>query len=151
MITAGLRLAVAEKTVRVSQFIEKKSWDPRWREVIVLLVGQLTDPLSLLTVLTESKEDDVFCHRLALAAQGLDEVHTADRGLLSHIVNNVTARVISTWLSRETRGCGAVVSHLTYALPIVEHVNGHIEKTPLRDWLRLSVERRRSKRTGSDY
>ncbi len=132
-------LTVAGKTVRASQLIQKKSWDPRWREVIVLLVGQLADPLSLLTVLTDGKKDDVFCHRLALAAQGLDEVQTTDRRSLFHIVNNVTERAISTWLSREARGCGAVVAHLTYVLPILEHLHGYIEKTPLRDWLRFRL------------
>lgn len=135
--TAPLR--VAGKTVRVSQLIDKKSWDPRWHEVIVLLTGQLTDPLPLLTLLTNDKKDDIFSHRLALAAQSLAEVRAEVCPSLSPLVDRVTERVFSTWLSRETRDTGAVVSHMTDAFAALAHVNGRIKQLPLLRWLPLQL------------
>jgi hypothetical protein len=132
-------LMVAGKTVRVSQLIDKKAWDPRWYEVIVLLTGQLTDPLPLLALLMDNKKDDVFSQRLALAVQGLAEVQEEVRAPLTHLVDKVTARVFALWLSYEMRGAGAVVSHLTHTLSALEQLDGRIEKTPFLSWLQLRL------------
>ena len=135
--TAPLR--IAGKSVRVSQLIDKKSWDPRWHEVIVLLTGQLADPLPLLTLLTDNKKDDIFFHRLALAAQSLAEVRAEVCPSLSHLVDRVTEHVFSTWLSRETCSTGAVVSHFTDAFAALAQVNGCIKQLPLLRWLQLQL------------
>ena len=135
--TSSLR--IAGNTVPVSQLIDKKSWDPRWYEVIVLLTGQLADPLPLLTVLTDNKKDDIFSHRLALAAQSLAELRAEVRSAFSHIVDRVTEHIFSMWLSREARGTGAVISHFTDAFAALAHLNGHIKQLPLLGWLHLQL------------
>lgn len=128
-------LSIAGNTLPVPQFIDKKSWDPRWHEVLVLLTGQLVDPLPLLTLLSDSKKDDLFSHRLALAAQCLAEVRAAIRPSCAHIVDRVTASLFSTWVSREARGTGAVVAHCTDAFAALARLNGHIKHVPLLGWL----------------
>ncbi len=132
-------LRVAGKTVRVSQLIDKKSWDPRWHEVLVLLIGQLADPLPVLTLLTDHKKDDIFFHRLALAAQSLAEVRAEVRPSLSHLVDRVTEHVFSTWLARETYSTGAVVSHFTDTFAALVQVSGRIKQLPLLRWLQLQL------------
>jgi HEAT repeat protein len=127
-------LTVAGRQVSVVQLIDKKSWDPRWREVLVLLSGQVSDPLPLLTLLTE-KKDDLFRRRLALAAESLAAVRMDARAALTTVIDHVTEDVISTWLRYETRGVSAVVSHLTRALSALGSLGGRVEKTPLLHWL----------------
>jgi HEAT repeat protein len=127
-------LTVAGRHVSIVQLIDKKSWDPRWQEVLVLVSGQVTDPLPLLTLLTE-KKDDLFRHRLALAVESLAEVRMDARGALAPVIDQVTEDTVSTWLRYETRGVSAVVSHLTRALSALGSLGGRIEKTPLLRWL----------------
>lgn len=131
-------LTVSGKRLPIGTLIDKKSWDPRWQEVIVLLAGQLADPLSLLSSLADKKRDDFFRRRLALAAQCLAEVREVRvdlRSALSSLVDHVTDEAFSTWLSRETRGVGAAVPHLTRALSALTSLDGQIEKIPFLRWL----------------
>ena len=50
------------------------AWLPAWQEVIVLLAGNLNDPLPLLEMLADEGKDDLFRHRLAVAALCLPEI-----------------------------------------------------------------------------
>ncbi len=127
-------LMVAGRQVSLVQLIDKKSWDPRWQEVIVLLSGQVSDPSPPLTLLTE-KKDDLFRRRLALAVESLAEVRMDARSALAPMIDHVTEDVVSTWLRYETRGVSAVVSHLTRALSALGSLGGRVEKAPLLHWL----------------
>jgi len=129
---SGHRLSVIE-------LIEKKSWDPRWQEALILLAGQLTEPLPLLTLLTEKRKDDVFRHRLALAVQSLGEMRVELREAFSRLIDEVTESVLSLWLHHAARGTDFVVSHLTHALPVLAQLKGRVEKTPVLHWLRLRL------------
>ncbi|MBI3249871.1 MAG: HEAT repeat domain-containing protein [Deltaproteobacteria bacterium] len=131
-------LTVSGKRLPIAALIDKKSWDPRWQEVTVLLAGQLADPLPLLSSFVDKKRDDFFHSRLALAAQCLTEVRKVRvdlRSTLSSLVDHVTDEAFSTWLSHETRGVSAAVPHLTRALSALASLNGQIEKTPFLRWL----------------
>lgn len=68
---------------RVEELIDKKAWDPRWQEVIVLLAGQLSSsppPLhTLLSLLSDASKDDLFRHRLAVVVLCLPEIPHASR------------------------------------------------------------------------
>jgi len=55
-------------------FVDRKAWLPSWQEVIVLLAGKLNDPVPLLELLSNDETDDIFRHRLALAALCLPEI-----------------------------------------------------------------------------
>src|SRR5216110_3156017 len=65
------------------------SWDPRWSEVLKLLAGQLRDPSPFLNLLADENTDDMFRHRLALAATCLPEISLGTRKLRSDAVNQV--------------------------------------------------------------
>jgi hypothetical protein len=72
--TWDTEVEIQARTVTVRELIDKKAWDPRWQEVITLLAGQLADPVPLLEMLSDAKKDDMFRHRLALAALCLPEL-----------------------------------------------------------------------------
>jgi len=71
-----LKLSGKEWTVHL--LVDKKAWDPAWEEIIILLAGQLDDPVPLLKMLSDPEPtptnptgDDIFRHRLCLAARCL--------------------------------------------------------------------------------
>jgi hypothetical protein len=65
---------VGEKAVAAKLLVDRKAWLPQWQEVIILLAGKLDDPVPLLELLSDDATDDVFRHRLALAALCLPEI-----------------------------------------------------------------------------
>ena len=53
-------------------------WKTEWREVFLFLAGSLEDPVPLLDLLSDQSRDDMFRHRLALAAECLPEIDMGD-------------------------------------------------------------------------
>jgi hypothetical protein len=68
------------REVPAKQFLDRKAWLPNWQEVIVLLAGNLKDPVPLLELLADESKDDLFHHRLALAALCLPEIKALMEG-----------------------------------------------------------------------
>src|SRR5919197_6180157 len=123
-------IKIAGTTVSTRHLVDRKAWDPRWQEVLMLLAGQLGDPAPLLTLLAEEKRDDVFSCRLALAALCLPEVGSTMSDTQSALVGRITTAAFSCWLRYERNSTAAAVPHLTRALPALGQVNGHMEGTP---------------------
>ena len=118
-----------------TQFLSKKAWDPRWQEVLALLAGQLKDPRPLFQILANEKTDDLFHHRLALAAMCVPEVSlTADRSYQA-VIDRITNLAVPAWFAHAKAGTSAVVPHLTRALPALGQANGTLHGTSLLDWL----------------
>jgi hypothetical protein len=65
-----------------AEFVDKKAWLPEWQEVVILLAGQLEDPIPLLELLSNPGCDDLFRHRLCLAARFLPELSVGGRDQL---------------------------------------------------------------------
>jgi HEAT repeat protein len=129
--------------VPLRQLVDHKAWDPQWQEVLTFLTGQLIDPLPLLTLLTAEKRDDLFRHRLALAARCLPELRTsAAKGQVA-MLERITTTAFSLWLQHETKGTAATVPHFTRILPALGQVNGHMQGEPLLH--RLSQQLREAK------
>jgi predicted NACHT family NTPase len=61
-------------------FVDRMAWLPAWQGVIVLLAGNLNDPLPLLEMLADESKDDLFRHRLAVAALCLPEIEALREG-----------------------------------------------------------------------
>jgi hypothetical protein len=78
--------------------IDRWSWHPRWEPVIWLLAGQLDDPAPLLELLANESTDDVFRHRLALAALCLGEISNDKRTQHPKIVARVGSEAFALWL-----------------------------------------------------
>jgi predicted NACHT family NTPase len=62
------------RSFKISTIVNHKAWSPHWQQVILLLAGQLKDPVPLLELLADEERDDIFRNRLALAAHCLGEV-----------------------------------------------------------------------------
>ncbi len=71
----------AEGWAAIADLLDHKAWRPAWREVVVLLAGQLADPKPLLALLADQRRDDLFRHRLALALLCLSELPDRFRNL----------------------------------------------------------------------
>ncbi len=91
--------------------------DPAWEQVIVLLAGMLSDPLSLLATLVDEKSDDYFRHRLALAALCLPEIApTGASSSLRGMAENIVRRTLRLWEQHSRDFTAESVPHLTRAL-----------------------------------
>jgi hypothetical protein len=70
----GATVPVEGKDFPAKLLVDRKAWLPSWQEVIVLLAGKLKDAVPLLEMLSDDESDDIFRHRLALAALCLPEI-----------------------------------------------------------------------------
>jgi HEAT repeat protein len=122
--------------------INHKAWDPYWHEVIIFLAGQLTDPLPLFTLLTRVKQDDIFRHRLALAAMCLPEALGVERPQLTALTDQITTETVTYWLQYEQQGKKTAVPHLTRTLPLLGAIDGHVKTIPLWKWLCQQLQER---------
>ena len=59
---------------RISGIVDAGSWSPEWKDIIIFLSGQIYSPEPLLAMLANKSTDDMFRHRLALAACCLPEI-----------------------------------------------------------------------------
>jgi HEAT repeat protein len=118
-----LRKESVDRGVPLRTLLDNMSWLPEWQEVITLLAGSLVDPQPLLELLRVKDTDDLFRHRLALAAQCLGEL--AGQTVFRDLVNDVTAQL---WAHYWTHRYGVVaVEHITQALPALAKVNGEVK------------------------
>jgi HEAT repeat protein len=125
------RLALADTMVSPRRLIDGKAWDPSWQEVILLLAGQLTDPLPLFHLLTRERYDDLFRHRLALAALCLPEAQAILRDRHTDLVDALTTAAFSLWRRYQRQDTAAAVAHLTRALPALGRGQGRLDGIPL--------------------
>lgn len=120
--------------VSIRQLVHHKAWDPRWQEVLVFLAGQLNNPLPLVRLLAEETHDDLFRHRLVLAAVCLAEAQTRIPPATA-LVGQLTTAVLSMWMAHAHTETLPAVEHLVHAWSSLAAVNGHIEGLPLSQWL----------------
>ncbi|MGE0679718.1 MAG: NACHT domain-containing NTPase [Candidatus Binatia bacterium] len=137
-------LAMAGVQGSARRLVEKKSWDPRWQEVLVLLAGQLEDTTPLVQLLANEKKDDLFNSRLALAALCLAEAHPTTLTRQPSVIDQVTTAAFSHWWKHAVNGVVAAVPHLTQALPALGRGNGLMENSPLLDWLCRQLQANKS-------
>jgi hypothetical protein len=126
----------------IAGLVDRKSWHPAWQETLLLLVGQLADPKPLLEMLRDPAPtssnpagDDVFRHRLALAALALTETTPAFRSTHAALVDGITNEVVEVWMHYHSENGKDVVRHLDRAVAALVLVNGRIDGEPLLDWL----------------
>jgi hypothetical protein len=119
----------------IAPFVDKKAWHPAWQEALILLAGQLPNPAPLLELLADRSKDDIFRHRLTLAALCLPELSTQVRALCSCIVYYITSTAFAFWWKHTMNNTDAAVAHYTRALATLVQVNGKIEGIPLLDYL----------------
>lgn len=137
-------LTTADVQGSARRLLEKKSWDPRWQEVLLLLAGQLEDATPLIQLLANEKKDDLFHSRLALAALCLAESQTTALTHEPTLLDRVTTAAFSHWWKHAVNGAGGAIPHLTQALPALGRCNGRMEGLPLLEWLCLQLRAKQS-------
>ncbi len=111
--------------------VHRRAWLPAWQEVIVLLAGRLHDPAPLLDLLVDAATDDIFRHRLGLAALCLPELPERERRRLTPFMNRVTAEIWENWREHQSLGTQAVALHHARALSAVAESGGLVDSLPL--------------------
>lgn len=129
-----IRAGAATRPLR--ELVERKAWLPAWQEVIVSLAGRLDDPAPLLVALADGPKDDLFRHRLALAARCLPELPPALRARLAELVDRITTLTFTLWWRHRLRDTLSAVPHLTCALPDLGEANGRVGSLPVLAWCR---------------
>ena len=114
--------ARAEGWEAIAAVVDGKAWRPAWQEVVVLLAGQLPDPEPLLRLLDDERQDDLFRHRLALAALCQTEIRAEVRERL--VAGSIAAEVVTVWVDHLRKGTDAAVEHLGRALSAIGQANG---------------------------
>jgi HEAT repeat protein len=115
----------------ISVLVDRKSWLPEWEQVIVLLAGQLIDPGPLARLLLNKRKDDMFRHRLALAALCLAELAVSARAPLCRLVDQATVRVHDIIWHHLKHGTLNAIPHLASAWCAAGHLNGNVRGLPL--------------------
>lgn len=121
------------KPVSVARLMDRKAWEPAWQEVFSFLTGKLDAPLPLLSRLADKNRDDLFRHRLALAAMCLPEA-LAKLGQQPSVSDRITNEMLAVWVQHEQEETLPTVSHFTRTLPALGQVEGKIAGIPLLDW-----------------
>jgi HEAT repeat protein len=94
-------------------FVDRKAWDPRWEQVIVLLAGQLQNPIPLLKFLADADRDDLFRHRLCVAALCLPEIGSQAKTPLadvSQLQQKIAVTVWNLWV--EQHASSVIFNHM---------------------------------------
>ncbi len=61
------------------EWVGKKSWNPQWEQIFVLLAGELLDPWPLLKLVSDPTTDDVNKHRSMLCFRSIPETQLESR------------------------------------------------------------------------
>ena len=132
----------------VGHLVSRRAWDPLWQEVIVFLAGLLDDPTPLLEMLADPKPananpsgDDVFRHRLALAAHCAAEIPASKRDRVGPLIDDITAEVFSLWWHHTRENRTPAVRHLSALLSRLCEANIRLGNATLPD--RIHEEMRR--------
>lgn len=144
-----VQIPVSGSNVSARALLDAKAWDPRWREVLIFLAGQLREVQPLLQLLADQKRDDLFRHRLGLAASCLSERIGTTSGHTA-LNDRIVTTVLTQWEQHRRGNSDAAIPHITHALLTLGQVNGRIEGLSLFQWVqqRLRVASTEDLRAG---
>lgn len=150
-MVAGALAERVKKDTAAWEFIDHKAWDPNWEEVIVLLAGRLGNSPAhlrrLLEILSDNAKDDVFRHRLEVAARCSAEIPQGIRLSFAIDVDDIASVVWKLWrgnkdrpfwpgLARRRRG---EVLYLTRALTSLIRAGARIDGVQISEWLSTRI------------
>jgi hypothetical protein len=119
----------------IAEFVDKKAWLPTYQEVIILLTGKLEDPAPLLEKLLNPNPtpsnphgDDLFRHRLCLAAQCLPELSSVNRQQsspaqeeLQNLTQRIAEDVLNLWWTHQEQDFS--LRYINGCLPAIAQSN----------------------------
>jgi len=115
----------------IEVIVSKKAWLPEWQQTIILLAGKLDNPAQILEMLANpapskfnSNGDDLFRHRLALAARCLPEIDHTYRKSHSVIIDRITTSTFCLLWDHYRNKTDYATPYLKSALPALMQVNG---------------------------
>lgn len=129
-----------QSTYSVRTLVSRKAWDQGWHEVLIFFTGQLKDPTPFLAILRNPKPtkdytnpygDDLFRHRLALAALCLRDLSDEQRETHRDDVDGITTEVLAWWRKCDREDTLSLVPHLFPALSTLVQIGGRINGIPL--------------------
>ena len=103
----NVRIESGGRKTRLHRFVDQCSREPAWREVIVLLAGQLERPAHLLRRFVEERRDSWTRDRRALAARCLPEIQLERRVVLKELIEDLGKELVGAIL--ECAGSTAMV------------------------------------------
>lgn len=116
-------IEVDDTRCSVKRLVDCKAWDPAWHEVITLLAGRLNDPTPLLDMLsnpepteTNPHGDDMFRHRLALAAGSLTDIPARVCARHAGTVQTLARRAFIYWWKHALLDKAGFVQHFRSTL-----------------------------------
>jgi HEAT repeat protein len=130
----------------IEAMVDRRVWLPAWHEIIVALAGLMHQPENLLELLADGARDDLFRHRLALAARCLAEISTSSRSPRSDLVDRIMVELLCLWFRHQAEGTEAAVRHLEEVLPRLGQVDGRVDGVPLLEWLGQQLRDRGDRR-----
>jgi len=133
-----------ENGVSVRELMGKKAWDPAWSEVITFVAGLLSAAKAdeLIALFVDTQQDDVFRHRLALAARCVGEAKAIRSVLRDGVVHEVVDTLWPCLCLPEHVQDGnlraevsSMLPHLMAAFPALVSSCGSYSGLPLLEWL----------------
>jgi hypothetical protein len=118
---ARVRNPDRDKSWPILAWLDRKSWDPKLQEAISFVAGMLADPKPLLLLLSEKKKDDLFRHRLGLAAMCLPEIDLTKRSDFKSLVSRIAGSLLVAWSRTEF-----VCPHLNRAMHAIASIDAPI-------------------------
>jgi HEAT repeat protein len=117
----------------VRAWVDAHAYDARWHEPIVLLAGELDDPVPLLRHLADPDKDDLFRPRLGLAARCVAEVTGAHRSrpAVESIVDDITTAGLDFYVDLSLRDIEPAAPFVADALPALAIANAHWGDAPM--------------------
>ena len=142
----------------IADDVNRKSWDPYWENVMIMLAGLLDNPGPMLERLSNDNLDDrpenrndIFHHRTILAALCLAEIkdEIRNRPSIQDRIAEVTKIIVNGAMDDITQSevqANAIPSHYRRALPAIATVNGNLEERPVLDWIAEGIAQRQVQR-----
>ena len=134
-------IEMAGQQITLSKLLDYMAWMPQGHGILLFLVGLskyadrviklIRNPVATANV----GGDDIFSHRLSLAATSLTELDEQTRWKLGELVDAITEEVWRAWQAAHESGQLSLAKHLTDALLAVTRCNGCIDGVPIVQYL----------------
>jgi len=118
----------------IDSLIDRKSWDPRWEEVVIMLAGLLDDAGPLIEMLADDAKDDFIRHRTIIAGLMLPEMTEAARSTSEQQITRLTTTLLDKFGATK-EGSRELQTHFGRAMSALALVNGRYRRIPLLLWL----------------
>jgi HEAT repeat protein len=112
------------------EFLSHKAWDPAWEEAIVFAAGQIGEAETcrkLLRLLSDEEADDLFRHRLALAARCAGEMRPTRRNEVMPLIGGIFQTALGLLVEAVARSTCAAYCHFDRAWAGLRLARGHSE------------------------